>query len=870
MTHFFSRKPVALLSAVAAVALAVGLYFFFSSKSGIWQAVPSSTALVMEFSGWKRVEQLTGDMKESGWKTLFRTELYKKCRQDVDFMETLFQGEKEISDDLIHARLMGAWTLHAPDSLHALLLLDLSKTFNLKEALAKNQKTQKYFPANFHDQTLYTVWFSKTDRMVFCQIDDLLLFSRFSYSIEESITQLEEGDSWWSKRLNVKALPAKAPFHLYLQAESLAQTMQNRLQPESENVPALWTRNFDWLGFSWDGTTVNMVAETKGFLKQMASFGANTVGDIFSVVPDHTAVLAWTGFDGSGDFTGALDSENDDDFREYVKPWLGRGAAWVLTEPRSPGFPEEQLFFFHMDDSVLALKKLRAYGIKQGALRQEVYQTYEVFEFLNPSILAPLLEKKSGFSNPVCTILGNYVVFAPTRSALEVCIDKYIVNQTLINTPDCVQLLGQMPLSRTSAVLIVNSQFFNLLSQNFLNNENSRNNQQTWNDLSRAGFIGISLSTPDAGKMSGQWFTQAPTGRAVQTGIIWKTPLSAPVNRAPDLLSTESGVFIFVQDEQHQLYCLDGSGSVLWRRQMEGPLLSAVQAVGNPGQTSPNFAFNTSKHIWLLDEKGKDVGRFPLELRSPATNGVVAIDFDKTLKFNYFVACSNGNIYGFDHTGSALPGWNPNSGAGKIAHPIRHFQYDGKDFLVAINTSPELLVYGRSGAARFAPLPLSGRFASPPQIDPGGKSPRIACFNTQGKVFICNTEGNISSLQLGKGDQKSLGLLTDLAGDERSDFVLLQGNQLRANGYSSGALRNIFTAQLPSPQDTLFPAGEGRTGLLYRAKNQISLVDANGQLHPDFPLAGTSPFVMQPLRPGSKELMLIVANNNQIYAYSVR
>lgn len=870
MTHFFSQKPAALVSAAVALLLAVVLYLFFSGRHSVWHAVPSPTTLVMEFKGWKQVEQMTGETEKSGWQALFKTDLFEKCKQDVGFVETLLEGQTELTTQMLQSRMLGAWSLHAPDSLRALLIMETGKSFDLSRALLENKKTQKIFPANFHDHTLYTVWFSKTDRMVFCQVDKILLFSRFSYLIEESLTQMEQRSSWWANRKYVKELQPDAPLHLYLQAKSLAEMMQKNLHTESVQAAELWSRNIEWLGFSWDGSQVNMVAETKGFLKRMASFGTATPGTVFSVIPDHAAVTAWVGFDGAGDFSGALENSRDDDFREYIKPWLGKGAAWVVTEPRSPGFREDQLFFFHSKDNELALKQLRAYGTQQGALRQEVYQTFEVFEFLSPAILAPVLEGKGSFPNPVCTLLGDYVVFAPTRSALEVCIDKYIVNQTLVNTPDCIQLLGQMSLDGSNAALIVNSQFFNLLSQNFLNNETHRENQKTWTGLSKTGFIGTALSTPDPGKLTGRWAAQAPTGRAVQTGIIWKTPLSAALHRAPDLLVTEEGVFIFVQDVEHQLYCLDRSGSILWRRQMEGPLLSAVQAVGTPGQSNMNFAFNTDKHIWLLDEKGKDMGRFPVELRSPATNGMLAVDFDNNLKFNYFVACANGNIYGFDHTGSALPGWNPNNGAGKIVHPIRHFQHEGKDFLAALNGVPQLLVFGRNGAPRFPPVALSGRFASPPQIEGDVKVPRIACFNTLGKVFVCNTTGSVSTLQMGKGNQKSLGIFTPLSDGERAGFVLLQGDQLRASGYESGSLKTAYSLQLPEKQDTLFAVGAGKTGLFYREKKQIYLVDGKGNVHPDFPLAGTGPFVLRPLRPGSKELMLLVGNGNQIYAYGIR
>ncbi len=869
MTHFFSRSPRALLLAAAVLTVILVLYFSISAKTGIWHAVPSHTALVMEFNSMRKLERMTDKMADSGWKDLFQAEIFEKCRQDAALLQDLFSAQPIVRNAFENGRMLSAYSLNDADSLHGLFVLELQSPFDLHGALLDNSKTQKYFPATFHKHTLYTVWFSKEERMVVCQVDKLLLFSRFSYVLEEAITQTETSSSWWANRKYINELNPDAALRLFLQPEALAQLLPKKINPDIGKLPDLISRNIEWLGIAWDGLRVNALAETKGFLGQMATWGAAPKGNIFSVLPNHTALLAWVGLDKVNAFSAALDDGQMSDFNTYIAPWLGDDVAFALTEPHSPGFQEDQLLFLQMEDKALAAQTLRDYGARQGALRQETYQTFEVFEFLSPSAIAPLLDGQRGFRNPVCTMLDDYVVFAATRSALEVCIDKYIVNQTLVNSPDCIQLLGQLPQGGKGYVML-NAQFFILLSQNILNNTTFKNNQTFLGKLAQTGFSGAVLSASDAGKLSVQWATQAPSTQVTQTGILWKTPLAAAVTTAPYLVPTESGAFILVQDVGHQLYCLNEGGSILWRRQMEGPLLSSVQGIRSPNQSDVQFAFNTANHIWLLDEKGQDVGRFPLELRSPASNGIIAIDFDNNLKFNYFVACSNGNLYGFDHTGSAVPGWNPNNGIGVVKHPFRHFQFEGKDFLVALNAAAQLHVFGRNGQHRFSPVALSGRFSSPPQVDANARSPRMVCFNTAGKAFICNTEGTVFSLQLGKGNQKSLGLLAPISGDSRLDYAILQDKKLVASAYQGNSIQPVFSTQLPVSQDTIFEIEGQRIGLLHREKNQIFLADNKGNIHPDFPLAGTGPFVVHPLRPGSKASLLLVGNNNQLYAYTIR
>lgn len=870
MAHFFSGKPLIVISAALAVMIAAALYFFTSAQSGPWHAIPEAMPLVMEFNSPQQAEQLMLDSEHQGWEALLESDIFKANREDMDLMKSLFGAQAGFVWTLQKGRMLAAYSLQEADSLHGLYITEPGKTFHLETALTQNPRTQKYFPATFHDHTLYTVWFSKTDRIVMCQMDNLLLFSRFSYLVEEAITQMENRSSWWVNRRYENELNPSAAFRFFLRPETFAQAIRSKINPALDHVPDLISANVEWLGLSWDGFQVHMMAETKGYLKRAHSFGTAAPGNLFSVIPDHTALMGWLGFEDTAAFSQAMESEDAADFQTYILPWLGSGIAFTLTEPRSPGFADDELFFFQVADSAQAMLRLQDFGKKQGLIRHDSYQMFDVFEFVSPSLLAPVLERKTTFKTPACTMLGDYIVFAPNRSALEVCIDKYIVNQTLANNLDFAQMWSKLPQDANNGLMVLNNHFFILLSQNFLNNISFSNNKSILEKIGDSGFNGAVLHMPEPGKLLIQAARHQSEQRVAQTGILWKTPLESAVSAAPNLVSTSSGDFLFVQDLQHRLYCLDEGGVVLWRRQMEGPVLSAVQSVGNPGQTAPNFVFNTKAHIWLIDEKGQDVGRFPIALRSPATNGILAVDFDKNLKFNYFVACENGNLYGFDQTGSALPGWNPNSDAGKITHPLLHFQEDGKDFLVALNNAAQLKVFGRNGQLRFNVVSLDGRFASPPQVDLRSKSARIACFNTQGKVYVCNTSGSVSSAQVGTNAPKALGLLMLLTEGEKAGFTVLQGKHLRTKTYQGNTLKSGFDLEFSTVQDTIFEVAGNNIGLLAQNRQQIYLLDNQGHMRPDFPLAGTSPFILKPLRAGSRESVLIVANNNQLYAYSIR
>ena len=274
-------------------------------------------------------------MAESGWKDLFQTEIIEKCRQDAALLQTLFSAQHVVSNAFEQGRMLGAYSLNDADSLHGLFVMEMQASFDLKRALLENTKTQKYFPATFHKHTLYTVWFSKEDRMVVCQVDNLLLFSRFSYLLEESITQTEQSSSWWANRKYVNDLNPDAPFRLFLQPEALVQVLQKKINPLLNDFPERLSGNIEWLGLAWDGLHVSMLAETQGFLGKMSAWGAAPEGSLFMVVPDHTALLAWIGLDKVNAFADALGDVSTADFNTFIAPWMGNRVAFALTEPRS-------------------------------------------------------------------------------------------------------------------------------------------------------------------------------------------------------------------------------------------------------------------------------------------------------------------------------------------------------------------------------------------------------------------------------------------------------------------------------------------------------------------------------------------------------
>jgi hypothetical protein len=393
--------------------------------------------------------------------------------------------------------------------------------------------------------------------------------------------------------------------------------------------------------------------------------------------------------------------------------------------------------------------------------------------------------------------------------------------------------------------------------------------------LDRLGLLGLDLA-----KRSGDWDLGGPLtlqaeqvdgGAGATATILWKTPLEAEAITTPVVLQAAGRAAVLVQDAKNQLYCLEVDGDVRWRRQLPGPLLSTVHGIDYFGNGNLHFLFNTAESIWVIDEEGNDLEGYPFRLQTRATNGVAVADFDGNKRYSFFIACANGNVYGYDQFGRPLQGWNPQAAQGRITHPLLHFQRADKDFICALNAAGRLSVYGRNGERRFSPVAWAGaRFLSPLQADTAPRAARIVAFDARGRAHICNLEGGSFSLDVGPdGGGTARGALAALGGDARAEYAVLAGQSLRVGGYAGSSFRTVFSHHFPATQDTLFALPGRRLGTLSREKRQVHLLDAQGKVAPGFPLGGTTAFTVSRLgRPGGEE-WLLVGLGAQIYAYKL-
>ena len=876
---FFALLFTALMTA------GVLLLFWISNSKNPLAAIPSETSIVLDYNHLNLddlylLEHASGD----ALRELLQQSDLENIRLDAQQAQQLMAHHSPLRAAFEHPRMLVALTLKSSDKGHALFVLDLKKKHaDLNEAMeilrSKKQLDSvassflqdiHVAPHQFRGTTLWRLSKPACCQFVFAQQGDLLLYSQSAGLVEDALANLESSENWWTQCPYFRETSAQIPLRVVLRPSTIAQRWSQAMLPPLKELPLLLVQQFGWIGLSWDGQTLSMEAAPQGIFRQFAAWGAAPRDGLFTVLPSNTAAVLQANFSKASSFLHQSGMAPSRDLREYIEPWWGCHLTFALTEPLSADWINDQFILLEALDTAGAGAYLEKYGQQHGLLKKYDHQTFPIWQFAEGSLLWPFTQGSAPFQNPACTILGDYVVFAASPTALEPFIDRYVVNETLSAAPDFLAMAQKLPAER-NALLLFNGSSLLPLSKSFCQPAWVQSNTQTIVALAALGWMGTALQAGATGGRVSFQPALAGTGQPISptaTGLIWKTPLAAEAATPPSVVYAppeQGGSTILIQDLRHQLYCLGSGGRLRWRRQLPAHIRSNVQGVQFDQNATRCYLFNTPDAIWLLDENGHDVAGFPLQLRSPATNGVVAVTFGDEHDPCYFIALENGNVLGFDRFGRPLVGWNPQPvGPGSVTTPVLHFQYAEKDYLAVLSQTGRLSVFGKNGSARFAPIQWDGQFSSPLQVNLLPESPRIVCFNHQGKAFECDLQGNISSHQVGPIEKPGIySAFLPVRDHHHFKYAVLSENTISGGQWQAGKYQTLFSKKIDSQWDTLCMTQNGSVALLNRSKGLLMLLDEQGEMLNGRIVSGTTTLASAPESTG----IIVVGNKASICAY---
>lgn len=472
------------------------------------------------------------------------------------------------------------------------------------------------------------------------------------------------------------------------------------------------------------------------------------------------------------------------------------------------------------------------------------------------------------------TFVGNYLVFGNSFDGLSEFVHANILNQTLSNDLRFREF-SEFLASGNNLWLYSNVARSAGLFHEVLNEELGANLSVNLESFRK--FQALSLQFSSAGDMIyNNLFLKYSPQIVEEPHTEWQTLLDTIIDFKPLLLLNHNTGEneIFVQDLKNNIYLINRAGRILWKKPLPGRIMGTVYQIDYFSNNRLQMLFNTRDQIFLLDRNGNDVGRYPIRLPSPATNGISVFDYENNKDYRIFVACEDKSVVVRSGDGNIISGWNFRGTEHPVTREIKYFRVDGRDYIVFADLH-RVYILDRRGNTRVSPqqlFPVSPRNNIVMEARSPGSGARLVITDVQGNVWYIGFDGRTETRKLGDYTEDHFFDLQDVNADGYNDHIFLDNDRLDVYR-RDGTL--MFSRQFPlrithAPAYYYFSRHDRKLGVVSRDAGRIFLINSNGEMYEGFPLAGKSYFTIGFLQSGYGNFHLIVgSDHNLLYNYIV-
>jgi len=600
----------------------------------------------------------------------------------------------------------------------------------------------------------------------------------------------------------------------------------------------------------------------------------------------------------TGDMTSDPASINATDLALSVSPFTGNEVTTAVL-PLPEG--EKKVILFRMTDRQSAenvlrerlTAKYRSMGLRESHFLVSVENNgeEEAVMYKMPFMgVASILSGESAAADGDGWVLfsRSYMVFAGSPEALAVIRRDSENDNTLINDPDFREMEKTLP-TKSSFLFYTSGRALKSLIDRYLTPASSAG----LSDLSFAGIDGIGLSLTPSNDMiylsfsvryrdqdqqrsvvpsvtAGTGTPSTDSGASADLSLAWKVKLDADLASRPFLfLNHNTGATeIFVQDQKNNVYLISASGKVLWKAAIRERIYGDIFMIDYYKNGKYQLLFSGRDYLHLIDRNGNYVDKFPVKMRSPATNTLAVFDYENNKDYRLFIAGEDRKIYAYDRSGSLVRGWNLFITSGKVTEPVKFFRVKGKDYLFAADDQSVYLL-DRTGNIRV-------NLQEPVKKAPGS-SVRFEDDDHQALIFTAPDgtlirlyfDGTVKKQTISTFSAQHRSDFYDLDGDGMIDYLYIDHGMLRVydkNG--SEILSKTFDSNNLSSPEMLIPGSSDRKIAVYETDKQLlHLTGRSGSPAAGFPLKAGQFYTAGRIANKNTWSLLLTQNDSYLYNY---
>jgi len=484
------------------------------------------------------------------------------------------------------------------------------------------------------------------------------------------------------------------------------------------------------------------------------------------------------------------------------------------------------------------------------------------------SVLMPGFAR--GFVDSCFTFFDNYLVTGNSFETLTRFLYDNMLNKTLANDIYYREFEKSIP-SRTGFLFYcVPSGCIDYLSE-FLDSKTVEALKENRGTLDKIGSVGFQLASINGmiyNNLSVSYREEAREKSVTE----WETLLDTTAAIKPFFFTNHNtgSKEIFIQDIRNNIYLINTAGRVLWKVPIQERINGTIYMIDYYRNGKYQLLFSGRNYLHLIDRNGNYVDRYPVTLRSPATNSLALFDYDNNRNYRLVIAGEDKLLYSYDKAGNVVKGWEPFRTAGTVAAEAGYFKVSGKDFIVVADEG-SIYFLDRSGKERMRPSDAVARArGSALRLVPGSE-PALVCTSPDGTLQTISFNGNVKKFSFSKFSFDHSFDFFDVDGDGFGEYVFIDSSFLYLYDHNLNEMfsKDFGSGKLGGPINFTFSSHDRKIGLFDINKNLIYLIDSKGQIMKGFPLKGASMFSIGKLGPGDGWNLIVGGTERFLYNYKL-
>lgn len=465
------------------------------------------------------------------------------------------------------------------------------------------------------------------------------------------------------------------------------------------------------------------------------------------------------------------------------------------------------------------------------------------------------------------TFYDGVLVLSNTDGALSKFIYDNILNRTLANDLLYREFESTMPSSAGYYLYCVPSKIIPLL-EGVLKEDIVKGLERNKEQLSKVQAVGYQFVSSNDMLYNTLSVMYRPEVRE-EARAVWESLLDTVAASKPLFFTNHytGGKEIFIQDLNNKLYLINSAGRILWKRPAAEAIKGNAWVIDYYKNGKLQILFATENHLHLLDRNGNYVERYPVQLRSPATNGLALFDYENNRDYRLFICGSDHRVYAYDKTGSTVKGWNQFRTTGTVRNEVEFFRVSGKDYLV-VNDDNNMYILNRRGNVRVDMKEQVSRSVNSSLSLTTGTSPEMVLASAEGSVKTVSFNGEVTTYSLNDFSDNPVFEYFDLDADGQGEYIFFDDGRIYAydNDRSRMFSLNTGSDEITGPYGLEFSSVDRKLGYVNPSSNTIHLIDERGRDLKGFPLSGTTPFSVGRL--GSEGSYNLVTGGSDSFLYN--